>query len=212
MRQFFHRLKGQPWASVTLSVISAILGIVAGPVVEAMSPPLFQGQNLAYLAFFISSFLFLVVAVYSLSFWNSALRRIDDTHSRISDLAKSLNVRFSFVPVGKGEAKRIYREVSKVIRLAKREILYLNYGPARQLESELSFDRAVAESTERQQYLNVLLRKIQTSETGQFRFRRIIQIPPNCYLTDWHDPLLIEHCKQLTGLWQISSLNEHKSL
>ncbi len=200
MKPSLRWFKRQPWPSVALSVTSAILGIIAGPVIEALAPPLFQGQNLVYLVFFINSFLFLLVTIYSMSFWNSTLKRVDSTYSKMNDLAESLDARFSFVSVGKGEAQRAYEEISKLVRLAEREILYLNYGTVRRLESELTFDSTVAQSIERQKYFDVLLRKIQNSEHHRFKFKRIIQIPPNCNLADLHDPLLMRHYKQLTEI------------
>ena len=200
MKQSLRWFGRQPWPSVALSVISAVLGIIAGPVVESLAPPLFQGQNLVYLVFFINSFLFLVVAIYSISFWSSTLKRVDGTYSKMSDLVKSLSVRFSFVPIGKGESKKLYREIADLIRLAEREVLYLNYGPVRRLESRSTFDRAVEQSVERRKYFDLLLRKIQSSEPHRFRFRRIIQVPRDRDIADLRDPLLLEHCKHLVEI------------
>jgi hypothetical protein len=172
-------LSEKRWMPIVLSVISAILGILAGPVIENLWPPLFQGENLLYLIFLMGSVLFLLIGIYVISFGSLITKQTDLTQEEVANIAHSLSVRFTFVPVGKGNAKENYNQVARLLRRTRQEILVLNYGIVRRLIQEMSFDKDVAASRERQNYYRILSQKVKQGLEGSFRFRRIVQLPSN---------------------------------
>lgn len=199
LKRFFQNKNS--WLPISVTVISATIGIIAGPVIEAIAPPLFRGSNLIYITFFISSFLFIVVSTYALSFWKQNLKQNDAVYSKISDLAKSLGVKFVFKPIGKGNVNDVYPHVSELIRIAEKEILILNYGTTRKAKDNVSFDREIAESTAQREYYDLMAQKIEGSQRGIFKFRRIIQVPND--VKDWItliDNTPIKHYKLLAEI------------
>ncbi len=188
------------WPTILLSIVSVILGIIAGPIIQAIVPPVFQASNLLYLTFLVNGLLFVIIAIYSITLWNKTSNDVDNTHQKIAELAKSLNVKFTFFPIGQGNPKANYQHVAKMIRIAKNEILLLNYGPVRRLKGEITYDKQALASSERQKYYDAIEQKIQKIQSGNFKLRRIIQLPEGEKLSDIDDPLMINHFKLLAEI------------
>lgn len=188
------------WPAIILSIASVIFGIIAGPVIEAIVPPLFQGSNLLYLTFFINAFVFIIFGVYAITYWDKSNKAFQKTNEQLVELSRKLNVKFEYIDIGKGSGN--YAEATHLIKIAEKEIMILNYGPVQRIEGKFSYDKQATSSTERKQYYDVMLQKIKDSSPTKFRFRRIIQLPRDQDLSKLEDPLMVEH---LTKLAEIGS-------
>ena len=193
-------LKEGSWAAIILSIVSAILGIVAGSIIELIAPPLFQPPNLLYLTFFVNTLIFLVVGVYAVTLWNKSLRDSENTNQLMTDLLRKLDVKFQYVGIGKGRSGANFAYAAGLIRDAKSEVLILNYEPVQRIESNLNYDREAAISKERKEYYETIRLKIQNSQSGKFKFRRIIQMPETQDISDLFDPTMAEHLRMLAEL------------
>ena len=200
MEQITNYFKERNWPIAVLSIVSAILGIIAGPVIEAINPPLFQGQNLQLIAFLFSGFLFIVIGVFATTFWNRSINESKKKKKKLAAIVHKLDVKFQYVGIGKGSTKASFTEAANLIKNANNEILILNYGPVQKIEGKYEYDREATASEERKQYYQTINTKILKSKSGKFKFRRILQMPKTQEFTDLFDPLMAEHLKILAEI------------
>lgn len=176
-----------PWREIVLSISSAIIGITIGPVIKSIFPSIFQHPNLQYLTFIITSLLFIIIGIFSIT-----------TFDRINSLCQQ--PRIKYIPVGKGKTDEIYKQVFKMLHDAKTEFLILNYHLVRQLEDQVTYDKTAKSSKDRKQYYQSFLKELEKKNPKEFRFCRMIQIPDNSKISNINDALLMKHFKDLVEL------------
>jgi hypothetical protein len=192
-----NKTKRTRWIPVILPMISAVLGFIAGPVIETAYPDFFKGINLLYTVFVLSGILFLFIGMFVIDLGSLITSQNDKIQEGISGIASSLDVRFTYIPVGKGNARESYRQVGKLLRRTKNEMLVLNYGVARHFSDQTSYDKSVAQSSERRSYYQILSQKVSRGASQKFRFRRIVQIPADVELSGLPDELMLEHFQEM---------------
>ena len=191
-----------PWLEALLAFLSAVLGLFAGKLIEAIVPPLFQPSNLPYIAFCLISVMFLADVIYSVTLWRSTRQHIAEVANHTNDLAIAVGHRVKTVPYSQG-----YKELEKRIRTAKKEILILTeYVNIFNWESgKPIWDTERLNSPQRKSFYTSLQKKLNRERgRGTFRFVKIVQIPEQHRLEEMlaYDTLYAKNCKFVVNIAQ----------
>jgi hypothetical protein len=191
-----------PWLEALLAFLSAVLGLFAGKLIEAIVPPLFQPSNLPYIAFCLISVMFLADVIYSVTLWRSARQHIAEVADHTNDLAVAVGHRVKTVSYSQG-----YKELEKTIRAAKKEILILTeYANIFDWEGgKQIWDPERLNSPQRESFYTTLQKKLNRERgKGKLRFVQIVQIPEQHRIEEMlpYDTLYAKNCKFIVNIAQ----------
>jgi hypothetical protein len=209
MKTFLKTLGQSPWREVLLAFGSAAIGIVAQVFLESYSAPFLQLSNLPFITYIVTSTLFILIAVYSITLWNSNANQTKDIQKRIGYLASGLGVKVTYIHEQRRKHERATQRIRELIAKASQELLVLDYNPLEE-EGQDKVRRGAAQrhsdeaelSPERRRYYEEIIEKVRASKQGTFRYRRIIQVPLGRQLSDLleNDPIFRKHCQTLAVL------------
>lgn len=208
MKNVLMQLREGPWRGVVQSIAVLLIGVLLEPAFGAIAPRLFQPENLPAVLFIMTSALFLISAVYAISFSNIAYARVTDTFERIDDLARSVGVRVNIVLDGSDAVKRAYPLLTQLMRDARREILVLDYLPVTEAGDIMGHGPKIS-SAERLNYYHEIHQRLAEAEKSEpesqqagFQYHRLIQMsqPDRLATLVSKDEALLEHCKMLVEM------------
>lgn len=181
---------------IILPIVTAILGFFADAVLGSIELPLTQPRNIPYITYFVNSFLFFVISIYSVVLWSDASKRSEETFQRIDALSECIGLNISYIPVARDESGG-YTHMTKIVEQAESEVLILNYELVRKHRDAVKYGMRLNE--ERQQYYDVLRQKLDMAKPGSFRYRRIFQVEPGTDIISMiaDDQILMDHCLAL---------------
>lgn len=127
-----------------------------------------------------------------------------DMRHQMDALVSSLGTTFTFLPVSDGRFTEGSRRIRELTAKAEREVLVLDYNPLEEHESKVRYHQNEKASEVRRQYYESLIEKVRNSKPGEFRYRRLLQIPRGRKISDVlaDDPIFREHCEALARLGQ----------
>jgi hypothetical protein len=200
MKIFRNKARSSPWLDVLLAIFSAVLGLFAGSLLQAIAPPLFQVSNLPYIAFALISVMFLLNVVYSVTLWRSTREQVTRISDYTGDLAIAIGHRVKTVSYEQG-----YKELQKRIRAAEKEVLiltqYMNifdWEHGKQL-----WDSGRLNNPQRKAFFATLRAKLDSEKgKGTLKFVQIVQIPGVHKLEEMlvHDPIYADNCKFVVSI------------
>lgn len=125
----------------------------------------------------------------------------ENLDANINEIVQHIGKKFDFIQIdgNYGLAKRTIRSL---IEHATKEVLVLDYNPQQQVNNLLRSSPQDIMSDERRNYYDALLEKSTTNKPGQFRYRRILQIPDGFKVADilTGDTILKLHCHELVKI------------
>jgi hypothetical protein len=201
MKNWFNKLKSDPWREILLAFFSVIIGVFAGPLLAAIVPPLFKINNLPYIAFAIVSILFLVTTIATLTFWESIREQIIQIKDDTNELATNLGHRIKTLPYSQG-----YKELRKRIQSAKKEIIILTRYVFDWENKKPVWHPERLNSSERKTFYAELQKKLNRERKNEnFKFVKIIQIPDEHQLHEIlkSDPVYAQNCKFVIKMMKI---------
>jgi len=187
------------WRETLIAIMSAILGIFAGPIVEQIASPLFQPSYLAVITFIFMSLLFLISATISLSMWKSTKIQITSTEAYVKELSNAIGQQVHILHNENG-----YKELTKLIQQSKFEILIFTNYVFYENKKKPIYEPERLNSPERQKIYDVTIKKLsdEKKQSKNFRFVRIIQLPEGRTLqeTSEYDITFFNSCQVLAEL------------
>ena len=144
----------------------------------------------------------------------NALSKIDIIQSLFGEVSSGLGTSVVFEVVQRGAYVPLYQALQRFISQAKREVLILDYFPLTSDSGDVVDPRDVV-IEERQKYHNGLLEKVKSSQKGEFKYRRIVQLPEGRPVSDLFkdDEPFQKHCEGIIELGknQEQNISLHKS-
>jgi len=201
MKNWHESLRSGPWDEILLAFFSAIIGIYAEPLLEAIAPPLFAINNLPYIAFALTSIFFLVTTVATLTFWESIREQILQIKGDTNELATTVGHRVKTLPYSQG-----YKELQKRIQGAKKEIVILTRYVFDWENKKPVWHPERLSSLERKTFYAELQKKLnREQENENFKFVKIVQIPDKHQLVEMleSDPVYAQNCKFVIEMMKI---------
>jgi hypothetical protein len=133
-----------------------------------------------------------------------ALSDLRDMRQKMDDVVSSLGTTFTFLPVSEGRFTEGSRRIRELTANAEREVLVLDYNPLEEHGCKVRYHQNEKTSEVRRQYYESLIGKVKNSRSGEFRYRRLLQIPRGRKISDVlaDDPIFREHCEALARLGQ----------
>lgn len=187
-------------SNVLLAIIAATGGVFIGPILQKITPPLFDEKNLLYISFVAIVAIFLVSNVVMQRLVSRNQKHIKELSEHTSVLARRVGPRIRI---------RSYDEASRELRRrtqeAHSEILVLSNYKRYDWEKKkpVEFDPSYAtDSSRRKDHYQESQAKLSHEKNSQFRFVKIIQIPEGRDLNEVfpHDPLYEQDCRFIVGL------------
>lgn len=132
------------------------------------------------------------------------LAGMQDMRQRMDALVSGLGTTFTFLPVSEGRFTEGSRRIRELTANAEREVLVLDYNPLEEHECKVRYHQNEKASEARRQYYESLIEKARSGRSGEFRYRRLLQIPRGRKVSDVlaDDPIFREHCEALVRLGQ----------
>ncbi len=132
---------------------------------------------------------------------DNILKVVSTTESldeRINELTHQLGRKFEFIRID-GNYGLAKRSIRSLIDHATKEVLILDYNPVQQINNILRNSPQDIMSSERRNYYDALMNKCTFSKSGQFRYRRILQLPDEYKIADVliGDTILKAHCTEV---------------
>jgi hypothetical protein len=133
---------------------------------------------------------------------SQTLEKMKAMQQSMDSLVSSLGITFSFVPVGEGRFTEASKRIREVTMKASREVLVLDYNPLEERESKVRYRRDEKASEARREYYQALIDKVTAGKPGEFRYRRLLQVPRGRKISEVvaDDPIFREHCEALVRL------------
>lgn len=203
MKPFLPGARGIPWREGLLAFGSAVIGLVAQVFLDSYSAPFLQLGNLPFITYIITSFLFILIAVYTITLSKSQVSRTKIIQERLDYLTEGLGINVTYIHEPGEKHERATYRIRELIANASQELLVLDFNPMLQEKVRRGAGQRYSEdaelSSERRRYYEQIINKVQDSEIGTFRYRRIIQIPSGTRLSDLldNDPVFRKHCQDL---------------
>jgi hypothetical protein len=131
-----------------------------------------------------------------------ALGDLGNMRHRMDSLVSSIGITFSFLPVSEGRFTEGSRRIRELTMQARREVLVLDYNPLADNESKVRYHQDEKVSETRRQYYQALIDKVRNSGSGEFRYRRLLQVPRGRRISEVmaDDATFREHCETLIRL------------
>jgi hypothetical protein len=187
------------WRETLIAIVSAFLGVFAGPIVEQIASPLFQPSYLAVITFIFISLLFLIATTLSLSMWKTTVGQITSTEAYVRKLSDSVGQKVHIVRYSEG-----YKELARLVQQAKSEVLIFTNYVFLGSDQKPIYEPERLNSSERQTVYDVTIAKLKNekNQNKNFRFVRIIQLSEGQTLQDTskYDPTFFNSCKFLTEM------------
>ncbi len=130
------------------------------------------------------------------------LHKMRDMQWQMDAIVSSMGITFTFVSVGEGRFTDGSRMIRELAMKASKEVLVLDYNPLAEKESKVRYRKNEKMSQFRKQYYDSLIEKVKNSKAGEFKYRRLVQIPKGrhiCELVE-DDEIFREHCEALINL------------
>lgn len=192
MRHFQVFRKIPAWTAILTAVVSGLLGIFAGPILETYVPPLTDVRNLPVIIFVLSSLVFVVV----IALWTKTQNDISNIRNDFRTVVSSLGVQTHFFSYDAGYdwLAEKYKEVNNEV------LIFTNYILLPDKETEYS--KKIKSPSRIAVYKNAI-RRIEhffNNEDTDFRIVRIVKLPLGLSLSEVHqrDTLFYEASKILT--------------
>lgn len=131
-----------------------------------------------------------------------ALEKVSYMQERFDDLLASRGISFTFVPVSQESYQVATQKIRKLVEKAAHEILVLDFNPLEEKEQKIRYKESDKKNIERSKYYAALLEKIHSSENGNFKYKRVLQIPDGRHVSEVmvDDDIFREHCVSLVSI------------
>ncbi|MBN1141214.1 MAG: hypothetical protein JXB25_05400 [Deltaproteobacteria bacterium] len=130
------------------------------------------------------------------------LHGMRDMQRQMDAIVSSMGITFAFIPVSEGRFSDSSRMIRELAMKASKEVLVLDFNPLADKESKVRYHKQEKTSEARQKYYESLIEKVKNSKAGEFRYRRLVQIPPGRHIHELvaDDEIFRAHCEALVSL------------
>lgn len=193
MKNPLENLSAFPWLTTLISLVTGLLGIFAGPILETRVKPLVSTDNIPITIFVLVTIVFIT----SILMWDNIRQQVTRMTNHTGLLARSVGHQVRILSIDDS-----YRVLLQRVKSAKEVLIFSNYAFDWDNGRPL-YAPSILENTSRKTSYSFVWKKLEREKGKRnFRYIRIVQVPRGHNIEEIfpHDPIFKKECEILSAL------------